>query len=154
MDLMLQELGGGIASPEQLARVVIRLLAAALVGAIIGLQRQRAHKPAGLRTHMLVSLGSAVFVLVPLELRVPIAEMGRVIQGVATGIGFIGAGTILKRSDERDVQGLTTAAGLWLTAALGVAIGIGGIGVAALAALLTWFILSVVGHVERRIGQH
>ena len=154
MDLMLQELGGGIASPEQLARVVIRFLAAALVGAIIGLQRQRAHKPAGLRTHMLVSLGSAVFVLVPLELRVPIAEMGRVIQGVATGIGFIGAGTILKRSDERDVQGLTTAAGLWLTAALGVAIGIGGIGVAALAALLTWFILSVVGHVERRIGQH
>jgi putative Mg2+ transporter-C (MgtC) family protein len=133
---------------------VIRLLAAALVGAIIGLQRQRAHKPAGLRTHMLVSLGSAVFVLVPLELRVPIGEIGRVIQGVATGIGFIGVGTILKRSDEGDVQGLTTAAGIWLTAALGVAIGIGGLGIAALATLLTWFILSVVGHIDRRIGQH
>ena len=67
MNLILQELGGGIAGQEQLARVVIRLLAAAFVGAIIGLQRQHAHKPAGLRTHMLVSLGSALFVLVPLE---------------------------------------------------------------------------------------
>jgi putative Mg2+ transporter-C (MgtC) family protein len=151
MDLILQELGGGISNPEQLARVIIRLAAAALVGAIIGLQRQHAHKPAGLRTHMLVALGAAVFVLVPLELHAPIGEVGRVIQGVAVGIGFIGAGTILKRDEEGDVQGLTTAAGIWLTAAIGVAIGMGGIGIAVLTTILTWFILSVVGHLERRI---
>ena len=151
MNLILQELGGGIADWEQLARVVIRLAAAALVGAIVGLQRQHAHKPAGLRTHMLVSLGAAVFVLVPLELGVTIGEIGRVVQGVAAGIGFIGAGAILKRNEEGDVQGLTTAAGIWLTAAVGVAIGLGGIGVALLATLLTWFILSIVAKIERRM---
>jgi putative Mg2+ transporter-C (MgtC) family protein len=153
MDQILQELGAGISDPQQLARVVIRLVAAAIVGAIIGLQRQRAHKPAGLRTHMLVSLGSAVFVLVPLELQVPVGEIGRVVQGVAAGIGFIGAGAILKRTDEGDVQGLTTAAGIWLTAAVGVAIGLGGIGIAVMATLLTWFILSVVARIERWLGR-
>jgi putative Mg2+ transporter-C (MgtC) family protein len=151
MGLILQELAGGIADREQLARVVIRLAAAAFVGAIIGLQRQHAHKPAGLRTHMLVALGSAVFVLVPLELHVTVGEIGRVVQGVAAGIGFIGAGAILKRTEEGDVQGLTTAAGIWLTAAIGVAIGLGGIGIALLAALCTWFILSVVGRIEQRM---
>lgn len=153
MRLILQELGATFATPDQLVRVLVRLVAAAFVGAIIGLQRQHAHKPAGLRTHMLVSLGSAVFVLAPLELHVPIGEVGRVIQGVAAGIGFIGAGAILKRNDESDVQGLTTAAGIWLTAGVGVAIGLGAIGVALLATLLTWFILSVIGHFERRINR-
>jgi putative Mg2+ transporter-C (MgtC) family protein len=153
MQLILQELGATFATPDQLVRVLVRLVAAALVGAIIGLQRQHAHKPAGLRTHMLVSLGSAVFVLAPLELHVPIAEVGRVIQGVAAGIGFIGAGAILKRTDEGDVQGLTTAAGIWLTAGVGVAIGLGGIAVALLATFLTWFILSVVGYLERRMSR-
>ena len=151
MQLILQELGATFATPDQLVRVLVRLVAAAFVGAIVGLQRQHAHKPAGLRTHMLVSLGSAVFVLAPLELHVPIGEVGRVIQGVAAGIGFIGAGAILKRNDESDVQGLTTAAGIWLTAGVGVAIGLGAIGVALLAMLLTWFILSVIGHFERRM---
>ena len=153
MRLILQELGATFATPDQLVRVLVRLVAAACVGAIIGLQRQHAHKPAGLRTHMLVSLGSAVFVLAPLELHVPIGEVGRVIQGVAAGIGFIGAGAILKRNDESDVQGLTTAAGIWLTAGVGVAIGLGAIGVALLAMLLTWFILSVIGHFERRMNR-
>ena len=153
MRLILQELGATFATPDQLVRVLVRLVAAAFVGAIIGLQRQHAHKPAGLRTHMLVSLGSAVFVLAPLELHVPIGEVGRVIQGVAAGIGFIGAGAILKRNDESDVQGLTTAAGIWLTAGVGVAIGLGAIGVALLAMLLTWFILSVIGHFERRMNR-
>ena len=153
MDLILQELGAGIFDPQQFTRVAIRLVAAACLGAIIGLQRQHAQKPAGLRTHMLVALGSALFVLVPFELHVPVGEIGRVIQGVAAGIGFIGAGAILKRTDEGDVQGLTTAAGIWLTAAVGVTIGLGGIGVALLATLLAWFILSVIGHIERRAGR-
>ena len=152
MQQILQELGTTIASQEQLTRVVVRLVLAAVAGAVIGLQRQHAHKPAGLRTHMLVALGSAVFVLVPMELHVPIGEVGRVIQGVAVGIGFIGAGAILKRTDEGDVLGLTTAAGIWLTAAVGVAVGLGGIGIALIATLLTWFILSVVVHLEKRLG--
>jgi putative Mg2+ transporter-C (MgtC) family protein len=151
MDLILQELGAGLWNPEQLARVMIRLLAAAFAGAIIGLQRERAHKPAGMRTHMLVALGAAVFVLVPLELHVTVGEIGRVVQGVAAGIGFIGAGAILKRDEEGDVKGLTTAAGIWLTAAAGVGIGLGGIGIALLAILLSWFILSGVAYLERRI---
>jgi putative Mg2+ transporter-C (MgtC) family protein len=151
MDSILQELSGGLSEPGQLARVLIRLMAAACVGAIIGLQRQHAHKPAGLRTHMVVAVGSAVFVLVPLELHVPVGEIGRVVQGVAAGIGFIGAGAILKRDEEGDVHGLTTAAGIWLTAAVGVAIGLGGIGIALLATLLAWIILSLVARVEGRI---
>ena len=153
MEQILQELGTTIASREQLTRVAVRLVLAAVAGAVIGLQRQHAHKPAGLRTHMLVALGSAVFVLVPMELHVPIGDVGRVIQGVAAGIGFIGAGAILKRTDEGDVLGLTTAAGIWLTAAVGVAIGLGGIGIALIATLLTWFILSVVVHLEKWLGE-
>jgi putative Mg2+ transporter-C (MgtC) family protein len=152
MQQILQELGTTISNQEQLTRVLVRLVLAAVAGAVIGLQRQHAHKPAGLRTHMLVALGSAVFVLVPMELQVPIGEVGRVIQGVAAGIGFIGAGAILKRTDEGDVLGLTTAAGIWLTAAVGVAIGLGGIGIALIATLLAWFILSVVAHLETRLG--
>ena len=152
MQQILQELGTTISNQEQLTRVLLRLVLAAVAGAVIGLQRQHAHKPAGLRTHMLVALGSAVFVLVPIELQVPMGEIGRVVQGVAAGIGFIGAGAILKRTDEGDVLGLTTAAGIWLTAAVGVAIGLGGIGIALIATLLTWFILSVVVHLETRLG--
>jgi putative Mg2+ transporter-C (MgtC) family protein len=82
---------------------------------------------------------------------VPIGEVGRVIQGVATGIGFIGGGAILKLSAEREVRGLTTAAGIWMTAAAGVAVGLGYIAVAALGIGAAWLILSVVGRAERRV---
>ena len=132
--------------------IVTRLAAAMACGMVLGFERASKNKPAGLRTHMLVALGSAVFVLVPLELHVTVGEIGRVVQGVAAGIGFIGAGAILKRTEEGDVQGLTTAAGIWLAAAIGVAIGLGGIGIALLAALCTWFILSVVARLERRMS--
>jgi len=74
---------------------------------------------------MLVSLGAALFVLVPLEAGMPIGDVSRVMQGIVTGIGFLGAGTILKGSSFEDVKGLTTAAGIWLTAAIGVATGLG-----------------------------
>lgn len=134
----------------ELARVTARLIAAALFGAIAGFDREKAGKPAGLRTHMLVSLGSAVFVMAPIEVGVPVAETTRIVQGVAAGIGFIGAGAILKRADLSDVQGLTTAASIWLTAAVGVAIGLGGLAVAVLASVLAWIILSVLGRVETR----
>ncbi len=87
--------------------------------AVIGWERERIGKPAGLRTHMLMSLGSARFVLRAAEAGMAIADLSRVIQGLAAGIGFIGGGAILKLPDEHQIDGLTTAAGIWLTAAVG-----------------------------------
>ena len=96
---------------------------------------------------MLVAMGSALFVLVPLELGMSLSDMSRTIQGVAVGIGFIGAGTIIKNCNE-GVQGLTTAAGIWLTSGVGVAAGLGSLKIAGLTVALTWLILALIGHVE------
>lgn len=112
--LIWEELANGLPDNREIARVTIRLVAAMLLGAIIGLEREKTGKPAGLRTHMLVSLGCALFVIIPLELGIPLAEVSRIVQGVAAGIGFIGAGAILKLNEEREIQGLTTAAGIWM----------------------------------------
>jgi putative Mg2+ transporter-C (MgtC) family protein len=147
----MQELAGGIPDVEHLLRAVIRIGLSSILGAVIGIQREHTGKPAGLRTHMLVSMGATLFVLVPVEMGVSIGEVGRVIQGVATGIGFIGGGAILKLSAEREVRGLTTAAGIWMTAAAGVAVGLGYIAVAALGIGAAWLILSVVGRAERNV---
>jgi putative Mg2+ transporter-C (MgtC) family protein len=151
MNILMQELAGGIPDVEHLLRAVIRIAVSSILGAVIGIQREHTGKPAGLRTHMLVSMGATLFVLVPVEMGVSIGEVGRVIQGVATGIGFIGGGAILKLSAEREVRGLTTAAGIWMTAAAGVAVGLGYIAVAALGIGAAWLILSVVGRAERRV---
>jgi len=151
MNTLMQELAGGIPDVEHLLRAVIRIAVSSILGAVIGIQREHTGKPAGLRTHMLVSMGATLFVLVPVEMGVSIGEVGRVIQGVATGIGFIGGGAILKLSAEREVRGLTTAAGIWMTAAAGVAVGLGYIAVAALGIGAAWLILSVVGRAERRV---
>jgi putative Mg2+ transporter-C (MgtC) family protein len=151
MDIILEELTAGLPDARQFARIVIRLLVAMLLGGIVGYQREHTGKPAGLRTHMLVAMGAALFVLATAEAGMTSTDVSRVIQGLATGIGFIGAGAILKLSQEREIRGLTTAAGLWMTAAMGVAAGLGRIGMALLSAFLTWFVLSVVGQVEHRI---
>jgi len=151
MDIIVEELSAGLPDARQFARIVIRLLVAMLLGGIVGVQREWTGKPAGLRTHMLVALGAALFVLAPEEAGMASADLSRVIQGLATGIGFIGGGAILKLSQERDIRGLTSAAGIWMTAAMGVAVGLGRIGMALLSALLTWFILTVVGKIEHRI---
>ena len=150
MDAFLQELSAGLPDAAQIAHVLVRLSVAALLGAVIGIQRERAGKPAGLRTHMLVALGAALFVIVSLESGMSSDDLSRVIQGIATGIGFIGGGAILKMSEEREITGLTTAAGIWLTAAAGVAAGLGRWGAAALAVALTWIILTVLGRFEAR----
>lgn len=150
MDVLWEELTFGLADRQQLARVIIRLLAATLLGAIVGVERERAGKPAGLRTHTLVCLGTAIFVLVCSGVGMSSDGLSRVIQGIVTGIGFIGAGSILKLSEERDIRGLTTAAGIWMTAAIGVGVGLGSLGVAGLSTLLAVIILAVVGAVEAR----
>lgn len=153
MDIIWEELTSGLGDPRQLIHVLVRLAAATLLGALIGIQRERAGKPAGLRTHMLVTLGTAVFVLACSGVGMSLDGLSRVIQGIVTGIGFIGAGSILKLSDQRDVQGLTTAAGVWMTAAIGVAVGLGSLGVAILSTLFTIVILSFAKRIERQVDE-
>ncbi|HEY0170618.1 MAG TPA: MgtC/SapB family protein [Pyrinomonadaceae bacterium] len=153
MDVVWEELLAGLGDTRQLVHVLVRLAAATLLGAVIGIQRERAGKPAGLRTHMLVTLGTAVFVLACSGVGMSLDGLSRVIQGIITGIGFIGAGSILKLSEQRDVQGLTTAAGVWMTAAVGVAVGLGSLGVAILSALFTIIILSFAKRIERQVDE-
>lgn len=109
----------------EITRVSVRLLMAAILGGILGFERESRGKAAGIRTHMLVAIGAALFVLIPQQAGISDAELSRVVQGVIAGIGFLGAGAILKGDDEKHLKGLTTAAGIWLTAAIGVAAGLG-----------------------------
>ena len=118
------------------------------LGGLIGIQRERTGKPAGLRTHMLVCLGTAVFVVGCGAAGMTFDAQSRVIQGIVTGLGFIGAGSILKLSHEHQIKGLTTAAGVWMTAAIGVTAGLGAIGIAILATILTLIILAVATRLE------
>ena len=131
------------------ARIGVRLLMAALFGGLIGFERQWKGKRAGLRTHMLVSLGAALFVLSQPD-GSPDAG-ARVVQGIAAGIGFLGAGAILK--DQHDVvKGLTTAADIWLTAAIGVTAGLGHGATALLTTVLALVILGVLPRFEKWAG--
>src|SRR5919205_880738 len=153
MDVVWEELLSGLPDARRLTHVLIRLVAATVLGEIIGAQRQRAGKPAGLRTHMMVTTGTAVFVLACSGVGMSQDALSRVIQGVVTGIGFIGAGSILKLDRERDIQGLTTAAGVWMTAAVGVAAGLGSLGVAIISTAFAVIILSLAKRFEPRIGR-
>ena len=112
--------------PLSYAAVILRLGAAVGVGALIGLDRELRQKPAGIRTLALVALGSAVFVLETIDSgRSPYTDpTSRVIQGIITGVGFLGAGSIMRNIGEESVRGLTTAASIWLAAAMGIACGL------------------------------
>jgi putative Mg2+ transporter-C (MgtC) family protein len=127
-----------------IVRIVVRLLVAVVLGGVLGWERESVGAPAGLRTHMLVSLGSALFVLIPLQAGMKMEDLSRVLQGVTAGIGFLGAGAILKQRDRNDVRGLTTAASIWLTAALGVAAGMGREATALLSTLFALVILAIL----------
>jgi putative Mg2+ transporter-C (MgtC) family protein len=136
----------------QVTRILIRLVLASVLGFALGFEREQQGKAAGVRTHMLVAVGSALFVLVPQQSGIDPADMSRVIQGLVAGVGFLCAGTILKQGrDEQHVQGLTTAAGLWMTAAIGMACGLGRELTAVLSALLALAVLSLVPHVVKAI---
>lgn len=145
MDIFWEELIRGLPNLRQVMVVVIRLFAATLLGALVGIQRERAGKPAGLRTHILVALGTAVFVISCSGAGMSSDGLSRVIQGIVTGIGFVGAGSILKLSEERDIKGLTTAASIWMTAAIGVAVGLGSLGIASLSTFFTLIVLALEG---------
>lgn len=150
MEVLWQELTAGLDDFGQVERVLLRVIAATLLGAIVGFEREKAGKPAGFRTHILVCLGTAIVVLACSGSRMDLDGLSRVIQGIVTGIGFIGAGSILKLSEERDIQGLTTAAGLWMTAAIGIACGLGTIGLALIATGMTLIVLWVLRLMEAR----
>lgn len=148
MNAFLEELSRSLPDAHEAAQVTIRLLAALIAGAVVGLQREHSHAPAGLRTHMLVSMGVTMFVFIGVDVGMSNDAQSRVIQGIATGVGFLGAGAILKMKGSLEIHGLTTAAGIWMTAAIGVAIGLGRLGVAAIGVLFAWFVLAIVVKAE------
>lgn len=135
--------------------MVIRLMAAAGLASLIGLEREFRGRPAGLRTHMLVGLGAAAFLLVGYEIMFSTAtgdpsarvDPTRVVEGVITGIGFLGAGSIIQSRGA--VQGITTGAAIWIAGAIGVACGVGNFILAGLVTVLTLAIVVVLGHFER-----
>ncbi len=132
-------------------RIGVRLLVALFLGGVLCYQREHVGKAAGLRTHMLVALGVALFVAVPLLMGMEATALARVLQGVATGIGFIGGGAILKLTDEKQIRGLTTAASIWVAAAVGAATGLGRYWAALLGTLAAFLVLAVIGRLEARL---
>ena len=142
-----------VSDPAQITRIVIRLALAGLLGGMLGYERERSGKAAGIRTHMLVAMGAALFVIVPHQAGMAIADIGRVMQGIVTGVGFLGAGAIIKHRFPEDVHGLTTAAGVWMTAAIGIACGLGRESTALLSALLALLVLTLVPHLLGKPAQ-
>lgn len=131
--------------------IAIKLILAALLGGVIGFERERRGKPAGLRTHMLVSLASALFVMASQEMAARVGEpldAVRAMVGVAQGVGFLGAGVILQSRGE--VRWLTTAAALWAASAVGLGVAMGMYYMVALASVLVWIVLRWVDIVEKR----
>jgi putative Mg2+ transporter-C (MgtC) family protein len=131
--------------------IVLKLAAAVICGGIVGWQRESRDRPAGLRTHILVCLGSAVYTLASLSFTSATSDPGRVAAQVATGMGFLGAGTIIRHGNI--VRGLTTAASLWTVAAIGLCVGIGGTAfwVAGLATIIVLLTLTVLRRVEKAL---
>ena len=132
-----------ITDVSDLVRITVRLSVAAVLGALLGIEREAKGKAAGVRTHMLVAVSCALFVLIPQMSGTANADMTRVIQGVIAGIGFLGAGAIIKGRDDESVRGLTTAAGIFMTAAIGIAAGLGREATALLSTILALAIFSI-----------
>src|SRR5262245_26202497 len=108
---------------ERLGQATVRLLVSPLLGGLLGYQREVTGKDAGLRTYMLVAVAAAFFIMVPQLEDWETADMSRVVQGLLAGVGFLGGGAILKVTSEKEIHGLTTASGIWMTSAIGIAVG-------------------------------
>lgn len=143
--------------PSSFLELVFRPLIALACGAVLGLEREIACKPAGLRTQMLVALGSATFTVLTLRLYDELPAEGgqsgmdplRIISGIAGGIGFLGAGSIIR--NQESVSGVTTAATIWVTGSVGIACGAGWYSIALLVTFYTLITLWLLGLVERRL---
>lgn len=133
------------------ATVIMQLLVATICGGLIGYQREASERPAGFRTHVLVCVGSAIYMLVSVAVAGDRFDPARIAAQVASGIGFLGAGTIIKQGSI--VRGLTTAASLWAVAGVGLAAGYGGkaLAIALIGTIVVFFALTVLGQFERRI---
>jgi putative Mg2+ transporter-C (MgtC) family protein len=153
MDPLWQELTTGFPDRTRLGIVLIRVIAAVLLGGFLGIERERAGKAAGFRTHILVCLGTAVVVVACTEVKMGLDGLSRVVQGIVTGIGFIGAGSILKLSEQREIKGLTTAAGLWMTAVIGISVGLGALGLAVIGTILALLVLGLEHMLDSRIAR-
>jgi putative Mg2+ transporter-C (MgtC) family protein len=140
-----------IPDATQIVRITLRLLVAAALGGLLGYEREQQGKSAGVRTHMLVALGAAIFVLVPQQAGASAADLSRVLQGLVAGVGFLGAGSIIM-GQKKDVAGLTTAASIWTTAAIGAAAGMGREATAVLSTILALAILSLIPMIARLVG--
>ncbi|RLJ02051.1 MAG: MgtC/SapB family protein [Candidatus Aenigmatarchaeota archaeon] len=116
--------------------IVVKLILAVALGGLIGIEREKSHKPAGIRTHMLVALGACLFTISSMNLGM---DSARIAAGIVTGIGFIGAGTII--SSGKNIKGITTAASLWTTSAVGLLVGIGEYFISTIATLFILIIL-------------
>lgn len=138
-----------LAEVRQLTQLALRMLIAALLGGLLGLERELRGKSAGIRTHMLLAMGAAMFVLVPLQAGMDQEALSRIIQGLLAGVGLLCAGSILKSTGDDQIYGLTTAAGLWLTTAIGVAAGMGREATAVFCTLLALGILALEGPLGR-----
>jgi putative Mg2+ transporter-C (MgtC) family protein len=129
---------------------ITRIGVAAVLGGVLGFEREWKGHWAGLRTHMMVSIGCAILVTSGLEAAGEQREaVTRVIQGIASGIGFLGAGTILKLDKKQEIKGLTTASSIWLAAALGTTAGLAQYALATAATIISLFVLGVLGPLEK-----
>ena len=139
---------------QELGADLTRLFIAVLLGGVLGVERQLRGRWAGIRTHMMVSLAAAVFTIAAITTAPTNPnEVTRVIQGIAAGVGFLGAGTILKLSTEMEVKGLTTASSIWLAAALGTVAGMGEYALAIASGLTSIFILAILRPLTKAVGQ-
>ena len=129
---------------ETVTKITVRILLAAVLGGILGYERERKSISAGVRTHMLVAIGAAIFMIAPTQAGMSTGDLSRVIQGTIQGIGFLGAGAIIIGTSTRRVQGLTTAASIWAAAGIGVAAGLGIEATAVLSTIVVLFVLAVV----------
>jgi len=134
---------------------LLRLTIAVFLGAIVGAERQLAGQSAGLRTHVMVALGSAVFTLAGIATAGgDLQQVTRVIQGVAAGVGFLGAGAILRMDGDTKVKGLTTAGSIWVAAAMGTSAGLGEYALAASATIASLLVLVVLRPFSRRLDDY
>ena len=141
-------------SPEELGwqAALVRILISFIMGGLIGLEREMNNQPAGLRTHILISIGATLVMLI--SLHVPqkvgsIGDPGRIAAQVVSGIGFLGAGAILKFG--ADIKGLTTAASIWAMAAVGMAVGAGMYSISIMAVVIIFFALTAMSFIEKKL---